>query len=437
MTTDPTSDPFDKVWDFPLFEALYGRRSRRFGQGFEIAEGPFRYRSMRPPVPLSEVEEPLLVAAGIGLTGVPLWDGSRPPTLRARDGRTYASTTNGARTALFFTNDRGVYLIDPAGICARKLREVETRDQRASVLDLYRQHRRRLGEGRLAIPRRVPPLFGHNLWDSNQPGSTLFMPVCDVSLALISLILSLVDGEGGRYVRGHGGGMSVVDDRHGCRPAGTERWLDSGYLDKGKVLPLSILERQACYFMFSEPAVICHNIFLATEALGVGGWMHCGFLSLEVMQALGFRMVDPVGAPAFANPVGVDGVFEGYCPPYFASMDAAVDAAVVALGRGATAPAPYTMPEAEHRGAIAERISDTGLACTKAICRYIHQTYGRFPAGVDTMHLMWLMQAHHLDLDYYARFFHPGACGETHVAHMATWHPEIYRPSPGVTPSSA
>jgi hypothetical protein len=39
------------------------------------------------------------------------------------------------------------------------------------------------------------------------------------------------------------------------------------------------------------------------------------------------------------------------------------------------------------------------------------------------MHLMWMMQAHHIDTDYYDRFFGPGAYGPAHVAHMATWHP--------------
>ena len=35
------------------------------------------------------------------------------------------------------------------------------------------------------------------MWDCNKPGTTLFMPVCDVSAALISLLLILVDGERG------------------------------------------------------------------------------------------------------------------------------------------------------------------------------------------------------------------------------------------------
>ena len=38
------------------------------------------------------------------------------------------------------------------------------------------------------------------------------------------------------------------------------------------------------------------------------------------------------------------------------------------------------------------------------------------------MHLMWVMQAHHIDTDYYDQFFGPGAYGPTHVAHLATWH---------------
>src|SRR5262245_38174269 len=143
------------------------------------------------------------------------------------------------RTALFFTNDSGVYVIPPARMWATKIREIETVEERQNMLALYRQQ---LDQRRLEIPRRSPPLFGHNMWDCSLPGTTLFMPVCDVSLALISLI-NLVDGEQGRYVRGHGGGMNIVDDRHGFRPAGTEQWLGSGLIDKEKILPLSILER--------------------------------------------------------------------------------------------------------------------------------------------------------------------------------------------------
>src|SRR5262249_57335945 len=102
------------------------------------------------------------VAAGTGVSGIPLWDGSRPPAVRRGDGRTFGSTAHGRSTALFFTNDRGVYVIDPADATASQLNEIETRDERQRVLALYRHHRKQLSDGRLAIPRRgAPPLRPH------------------------------------------------------------------------------------------------------------------------------------------------------------------------------------------------------------------------------------------------------------------------------------
>jgi hypothetical protein len=421
----PVPHDLQSVWEYPLFEALFGRRSRRFGRGFAMTEGPFQYTSPHPPLPLSELEEALLVAAGVGCSGVALWELSRPSRYHGRTGRTYASTCGGRRTALFFTNDAGVYVIDPAGAAASNVREVEAADDRDRVLVLYRDHRKLLKAGRLDIPRRMPPLSGHDWWDSSGPGSTLFMPVCDVSYSLITLTAQFVDPQLERFARG-GGGMHIVDDRHGFRSAGCEPWVKSGLLDADNVLTLSQLERQVCYFMFSEPAAICQNMFLATEALGLGGWKHCGFLSREILAALGFTMVVPGATPVLANTVGVDGVFEAYCPPYFPSMDAAVDAALRPTGRSASAQdasarSAYLMSDEEH-GRSTVSVSEEGIACTKAVCNYIHQTYGRFPGSLDAMHLMWVFQAHHLDTDFYDRFFRPGAYGPTHAAHLATWH---------------
>ncbi len=68
------SAPLDQVWNYPLFEALYRRRSRRFGLGFEMPEGPFRYKSAHAPVPLSELEEAMLLGAGAGFSGLAFWD---------------------------------------------------------------------------------------------------------------------------------------------------------------------------------------------------------------------------------------------------------------------------------------------------------------------------------------------------------------------------
>ena len=46
------------------------------------------------------------------------------------------------------------------------------------------------------------------------------------------------------------------------------------------------------------------------------------------MPGLGFRFVQPSAGSSLPNPVGLDGLFEAYCPPYYASMEAAVEAVV-------------------------------------------------------------------------------------------------------------
>jgi hypothetical protein len=76
MRADVPTDRLRAVWEYSLFDALYGRRTRRFGLGFEMAQGPFEYRSSEAPVPLCEDEEALLVAAGIGFSGMAV--GSEP-----------------------------------------------------------------------------------------------------------------------------------------------------------------------------------------------------------------------------------------------------------------------------------------------------------------------------------------------------------------------
>ena len=356
-----------------------------------------------------------------GFSGLALWDLSTPTPHLEGSGRTFPTTTPGGNTTLFFTNDVGLYVLDTQ-MAPTKLRAIETPDDRHKLLVTFREHRRVLSQGRLDIPRHVPPYSAHDMWDSNMPGSTLFMPVCDVSRALISLIAQFVDPALRRYAQ-PSGGWNIVDDRLGFRSAGTERWLKGGLLDAERIMPLSLLERQACYYTFSEPAAICQNMLLATEALGLGGWKHCGFLSLEILRRMGFRII-AAGPAAVGSPIGLDGVLEARCPPYYANMDSAVDS-VLAPRLHPEEPAtvvPHLLSAAEHRAGTIT-ISNEGLACTKAICNYIYETHGRFPAGTDAVHLMWFVQAHHIDTDFYDRFYTPGTYGPTHASHMATWHP--------------
>ena len=72
MSESPTAaenEALQQLAAFPLVEALYGRRSRRFGLGGAIPDGPLAYESQREPFPLTDLERMLVLSAMGGTTG--------------------------------------------------------------------------------------------------------------------------------------------------------------------------------------------------------------------------------------------------------------------------------------------------------------------------------------------------------------------------------
>jgi hypothetical protein len=106
---------------FPLVEALFGRRSRRFALGDELPDGPLAYRSRHEPLPLDELERMLVLSAMGGTTG---WHYSITRHARyaphvsnyaaGAAGRTFPSAAGFHTAELFFTDDSGVYFFRPA-----------------------------------------------------------------------------------------------------------------------------------------------------------------------------------------------------------------------------------------------------------------------------------------------------------------------------------
>ena len=68
------------------------------------------------------------------------------------------------------------------------------------------------------------------------------------------------------------------------------------------------------------------------------------------------------------------------------------------------------------------RTPEKTIECTKDICTYIWNTYGRFPATVDPMILYAYIQAQHIELEFYDKYYRPGSYLTTHRDHMKKWH---------------
>ena len=109
-------DALRDLASFPLMEAIYGRRSRRFSLGAEIPDGTLAYVSKHDPLPLTELERILVLTSVAGTTG---WHygitrhARYAPHLSnysaAAAGRTFPSAAGFHTSEVFFTDDSGTY----------------------------------------------------------------------------------------------------------------------------------------------------------------------------------------------------------------------------------------------------------------------------------------------------------------------------------------
>jgi hypothetical protein len=83
-------------------------------------------------------------------------------------------------------------------------------------------------------------------------------------------------------------------------------------------------------------------------------------------------------------------------------------------------PGPWR--EAPRVRSAAQVHDEAFRACVALQAQYVFDTFGKFPGTVPSMFVLMYLQAHHLDLEFYDRFYEPGAYLRTHAAHMARWH---------------
>jgi len=433
---------------YPLFEAILHRRSRRVSKGIPtMLAGSLTYTSTQKPQPLTPLEEAVLIMA-TGVTGLTIPD--QPfKTEQGKDlvgtpmlalaGRSASSPDNAQATHFFLINDSGTYLLKtPTDSAAPGLASGKLDEQ--ALIDYAARCKVKVLDQRLDFPRRFPYYFGRNRYTSNVPGSTLLVPVVDMTRQYINQFMYLLCQDDGYR-------PTFIDDWNFYRLAGVKKWVKNGFLNKEFKIPLGMSNT---FRIHVESDLLVQNLLLVTQAMGLGGWVHAAFAGPYLLGApdfsqggpgLGFRFLKPkklwrkllvpiTPLPAWQpNPVGLDGKLEGYCPPYYPDMSAAVDALLkVKYGPKGIYRDESKLDQIFKPGLAAKFIEEVPhysadtIACCKDVCNYIYDTYGRFPAHVDAMYVpgVWV-QAHHLDLDYYDQLFRDGY-GESQAQHQARWH---------------
>ncbi len=423
---DREVEALEHLLDFPLVDAIFGRRSRRFLLGAEVPDGPLAYRSSHQPLPLSDLERLLILSAVAGKTG---WHSGitrhqrYAPKLSnypaAAAGRTFPSAAGFHTSEVFFTDDSGVYVFRTRDLPPLTERQP---DGLQEVVALVRAHERcitRLSDQRLVIPPFEPYMEGHNSWVANRPGSLLVFPVGDVAQhALLNLFFYAQNG------------FVIYDDVNDRPIPGLERFKD--IVDVEHPYPLSFLDQYSFAEVTAELSTAAYAGALMQQALGLGGWMFNGIDRLTVLGAsgnpevpgLGFRF-DTDSRWALPNPTGLTGVFEGFTPPHYPTMRDAVEAVVARkFGPGGPhhpeTPGPWRDSREVRSAAHPHDERQRELVALQA--QYLYDTFGKFPATVPTIFILMYLQTHHLDLEYYDRLFEPGAYLSSHAEHLRRWH---------------
>ena len=425
---------------FPALEAIFTRRARRFALGATIT-GPLAYSSTKDPVPLAYEEEAILVAAATGVTGVvreewPFTTAEGGPTgadkLQTYTGRPFPSPLAIHGTELFWTNDEGTYVLPQRDERPERYVQNQTPEEQH---DLYRRAIK-LQDSRLDVPRRRPNLFKFNEWIVNHEGTTLFMPIADVTRQCISAMLLYFDRPHGYYLK---------DMRLGADPL--RPFMESGLFSKhAHPYDIADFERWQMVDMNGvEAGLMVQNLMLTTQALGLGGHPFSGGKGRVTMGgeplweiaggegpcgSLGFTFHqvpdDGPAGPGELIPVGLPGIFEAACPPFHENMAAAVDHIVdIRWGKQGIFSAPETMQVPWRSADVARAVprpSDEAIEATKTLCNYIWDTYGRFPATIDPFLTTVWYQACHLDVEFYDRYY-PEEAVPRHIRdHMRVWH---------------
>lgn len=458
MADKPAHKGLQSLFSYPLMSAITERRTRRVARGTSIVSGPISFTSANAPAPLTPLEEAVLVVA-TGLTGsVTMHD---VPALN-NDGtdrfgtplinviaRSASSIDNAQAVSFFLINDEGTWLIrrfrDEQALAMLRALPPKWEDwSEDNWLAAAAAVKHRLYPTRLDFPRHWPYYFIWNRQISNRPGTTILLPVVDLTRQMINVFLSLLSEEDGQR-------PLFLDDWSRFKPKTLldwGAWLGSlfGFVPKISYQIIGGARRaRGNWLNHDYPAPLGYagtlrtdyetffqmqNLMLIAQAMGLGGWIHAavgapylferdpgsGKFGIEVrmQQPKKWRRWPPLPTTQ-PNPIGIDGVLESLTPPYVKSMDEAVDRVIEekygpsgTYGDQKIFDRSYLKPEYgdAYLKMSARRPTPEAIGYAKEICNYIYDTYGRFPAHTNAIHVpgVWL-QISHLELEFYEKYF--------------------------------
>jgi hypothetical protein len=445
----------------PVPQLLATLRSRRVGRGYAIEsgepeprgrdgrtivqpKGPLAFKSEKPMVPLTEVEEAIIAWSACGPNGMAHWDiavhgGFHELVTIA--GRTAAGPGNSFAHDLLLINDSGSYVYNP-GTERQKMVEIEGEEDYEKVLNWYRSglhrvldHRPDVDWGLRAPGAPNASLFGPYQFNLNREGQSWFIPITDIGWLYFSVMLNIFDAW-------H---IYFVDDAT-QEPAGLGPWVGEGKLE----FPITMSQWELFIFQVETypPGSYVQNMRLAAEAMGLGNWIFCGYFDdvlmgafPDVAKGLQFR-TEPLNAKAplasgALKVFGVEGIKEGTyvpSPRYKDGRSVMQHMMDEKYGRGGTMSAGDDNWMLTHNGPFnastvreivnhpMTKVSDWAVDACVAYVDYCVERYGQCPVYFNPLQCNFGAVIHHVDEAFYERFYDGSSLTPQIREHMQRWH---------------
>lgn len=456
MVKDSVSRGLETFLTASLARTLWNRRTKRVSRGSNVVAGSLSWESKNARSALSPLQEAILIAAtgasGMTMPDRPFFDDETGDPIMSKpnltmEGRTAGSPDNAQGTHFFMINDTGTYFL-------KKLAPLDGNTDNWApdvLIERAEEAKVRILDRRIDVPgdmRDFPAYLDSNRFLSNTEGSTIFLPVVDLSYQYINALMYLLtQPDKARPV--------IVDDRNFYQPAGVKKWIKNGFLNPDIKIPLGVLDQMRTQI---EADLLIQNLFLVTEALGLGGWIHAAISPPVLMgdpkfrdtygNMLGFDYISPKWRfmdlfrwhtlpiaqmkHVRAHAVGLrhhgEYLIKAKCPPNYPDMSAAMDE-VIANKFGPNGIYKNSdLFSRIYKGDFGKKYLEEAaeyeedvINCALDICTYIHDTHGRFPAHCEAIHApgIWL-QTHRVENEYYEAYFDKGLT-QRQREHDAVW----------------
>lgn len=437
------------LWDKGLLWSLSNRRGYRLTRGYDFPEDDFfHYKATKEVVPLDEVETAILCWFGIGSTGLISMD--EPSTLcggaKQFERRTVSSGGSGMYGYLLFVNDDGIFHYRPH--VPTKMVEIEKREDMEIIFRAFKEGITRLGDPIRGGPGAPFSQAHHVAQMSFLPGQTQFIPCCDTTMSLLHFLVRLFNDENPKKR------AQPIDELTGKLMC-AQHWIDNGYLAPGLRFPWGMLENrcQSNGGMFC--GMMIQNVDLAAAAMGLGTYKFSAVNMVMLlggspaMKGFGFRFASD--KKGYMYPVGRDGLFQAHAPPYF-SVDDVADGyyeacwgpkgrcssrvkdgdEVVYTGFDPRARAVHR-PFKDNEGwlqVVSQNPEEPGKGpgspearqIMKEVFHYLWDKYGRIPRSIDPIWVPFVIQAQHIPVDFYDKYYKEGIVSPEQREHLKFWH---------------